>query len=301
MKLGLALAFLLAAGGAAVSALWRDVAETADELRRELRTAHQELDGARAELRRIQPDRDALRRDVLGPSVQVSTKGGVGGGTLFSSRDGRSWVVSAWHVLRKGVREGRPVEVKLYGPDGAPAETHEAEVAEKDESKDLALLRLKTDRALPSTARLAPRASLRDVRVFAPVYAVGCPLGHDPLPTPGEVATLSKEVGGERFWMMNAPTTFGNSGGGVFLRESRELIGVSVMVCTIDGAASTPVPHLGILVPLDAVYDWLDELGYANVYDPAAPPPPSTPSGPGEPSAADDDVPAPAAPSSLDR
>ena len=47
MKLGLGFAFLLAAGGAAVSALWRDVSETAGDLRRELQTAQRELDFVR--------------------------------------------------------------------------------------------------------------------------------------------------------------------------------------------------------------------------------------------------------------
>ena len=43
-------------------------------------------------------------------------------------------------------------------------------------------------------------------------------MGHDPLPTPGEVAT--------------------------------------------------PVPHLGILVSMDGVYDWLDSIHYRFLYDP---------------------------------
>jgi hypothetical protein len=71
--------------------------------------------------------------------------------------------------------------------------------------------------------------------------------------------------------MMNAPTIFGNSGGGVFHRETRELLGVSVMVCTYDGAVSTPVPHLGIMVSLETVYDWLDDLHYQFIYDPEYP------------------------------
>jgi hypothetical protein len=45
---------------------------------------------------------------------------------------------------------------------------------------------------------------------------------------------------------------------------------VSVMICTYDGAVSTPVPHLGILAPLETVYDWLDSLGYTHAYDPSA-------------------------------
>jgi hypothetical protein len=43
------------------------------------------------------------------------------------------------------------------------------------------------------------------------------------------------------------------------------------MVCTYDGAVSTPVPHLGIMVSLDTVYDWLDSLNYHFIYDPEFP------------------------------
>jgi S1-C subfamily serine protease len=272
MKLGFGAAFLAAAAGAAGSAWWRDAAETARELRLGLRAAQAELDDARAELRRLRPDRAGLRREILGPSVQVSAKGGMGGGTLLSCRGGRAWVLTAAHVVRKAVLEGAPVEVKTYGSDGAPLASLPAELAAEDEGLDLALLRLSVPAPLDPVARLASRDSLRAVDVFTPVYAVGCPLGHDPLPTPGEIATLNKQVDGQRFWMMSAPTTFGNSGGGVFRRDTRELIGISVMVCTVDGAPSNPVPHLGILVPLDAVYDWLDAVGFSSVHDAGAAP-----------------------------
>jgi hypothetical protein len=43
------------------------------------------------------------------------------------------------------------------------------------------------------------------------------------------------------------------------------------MVCTYDGAVSTPVPHLGIMVSLETVYDWLDSLNYQFLYDPEFP------------------------------
>jgi S1-C subfamily serine protease len=221
-------------------------------------------------------DPDALRHDVLGPSVQVNVKGSVGGGTLLFSRETRSYVITACHVVQKIIpgadEETRePVDVTLYDDDGAQAETVDADLVAWDDRKDLALLRLRSVHEYPNAARLATRESLRRVRVFTPIVAVGCPLGHDPLPTLGEIAALNKEVHGERFWMMNAPTIFGNSGGGVFDRATHELIGVSVMVCTYDGAVSTPVPHLGIMVSLEAVYDWLDELHYPFIYDPESP------------------------------
>jgi len=231
---------------------------------------------AKIDLKTAPPDASLLHRDILAPSVQVNVKGNVGGGTLLCSREGHSYVITACHVVQK-IIPGRdeetrePVEVSLYDDQGAPVDTIDADLVAWDDRKDLALLRLRSVHEFPNAARLATRETLHQIHVFTPIYAVGCPLGHDPLPTLGEIATLNKEVNGERFWMMNAPTIFGNSGGGVFHRETRELIGVSVMVCTYDGAVSTPVPHLGIMVSLETVYDWLDELHYPFIYDPESP------------------------------
>jgi S1-C subfamily serine protease len=222
-------------------------------------------------------DPSLLQRDILGPSVQVNVQGSVGGGTLLYSRDTHSYVVTACHVIQKLLAAGAdeetraPAEVTIYDERGASTDSVEGDLVAWDERKDLALLRLRTVHELRLVARLASRETLRSIRVFTPIYAVGCPLGHDPLPTLGEVATLNKELNGERFWMMSAPTIFGNSGGGVFHRETRELVGVSVMVCTYDGAVSTPVPHLGIMVSLETVYDWLDSLNYHFIYDPEYP------------------------------
>ena len=232
---------------------------------------------ARFAARSDRPDPAELHHDILAPSVQVTAKGSVGGGTLLFSRDAHSYVITACHVLQKLLaahdddETREPAEVTLYDDQGVSTDSVEGDLVAWDEGKDLALLRLRTLRELPNAARLASRETLRSIRVFTPIYAVGCPLGHDPLPTLGEIATLNKEVNGERFWMMNAPTIFGNSGGGVFHRETRELIGVSAMVCTYDGAVSVPVPHLGIMVSLETVYDWLDSLNYHFIYDPEFP------------------------------
>lgn len=283
MTLRLTLALSLAAAVAVGTAYVRGLSDHVDTLRTRLADSSARLDDAKRDVLRLLDEsrrdvdarltRDvaALRRDILGPSLQVNARGDVGGGTILSAAEGRIWAVTAWHVVRKAVQGDarETVEVRLYDTGGSPAESVEADLVVWDEAKDLALLRLREGR-MSRAARLAPRQALRSVQVFTPLYAVGCPLGHDPLPTRGEVATLSKEVGGQRFWMMNAPTIYGNSGGGVFHGETHELIGVSVMICTYDGAVSTPVPHLGILAPLEAVYDWLDAAGYTHAYEPSA-------------------------------
>jgi len=268
------------------------------ETRRSVRALHDrfaqseaDLDQTRTELRQLasrrprapQPPPSAedlsrqMQLDILGPSVQVNVQGSVGGGTLLFSRETHSYVVTAHHVIQKllagdsDAETRAPVEVTLYDGQGNATDTVDGDLVAWNERKDLALVRLRAVHEYPHAARLASREALRSIRVFTPIVAVGCPLGHDPLPTLGEVATLNKEVNGEKFWMMNAPTIFGNSGGGVFHRETRELVGVSVMVCTYDGAVSTPVPHLGILVSLETVYDWLDSLNYHFIYDPEFP------------------------------
>ncbi|HYE99473.1 MAG TPA: serine protease [Planctomycetota bacterium] len=278
LGLGLGAAVLVAAFSAAA----RHVVLEVRALRTDLAASCLEIDRLRAsagEPREASPlpdgrerEIDGLHRDILEPSVQVNARGGVGGGTILSSGPSGTWVVTAYHVVQKSASGDppSPAEVRIYDATGAPADTLLADLVAFEQDRDLALLRLRDERRFANVARLAGRPSLRNVRVFTPVYAVGCPLGHDPLPTLGEIVTLNKEVSGRRFWMMNAPTIFGNSGGGIFHRDTRELVGVSAMICTYDGAVSTPVPHLGILVSLDAVYDWLESLGLGYVVDPSA-------------------------------
>jgi S1-C subfamily serine protease len=211
---------------------------------------------------------------ILRPSIQVHGRGGSGGGgTIVYSHGGATYALTAFHVVAKAVEKNaarHPVGVTLYRADGTAEERIEADLALWHEKKDIALLRLRTGRDLP-TAKVLPRAAHASVGVFTPVYAVGCPLGHDPLPSTGEISTLRKDVQGERFWMMNAPTIYGNSGGGVFHRETLELLGVSTMICTFDNPSATPVPHLGIVLPVESIAAWLTAAGRAFIVDPAAP------------------------------
>jgi len=223
--------------------------------------------------RRAATDPAALLTAVLLPSVQVSARGGVGGGTIIYSAGGDSFAVTAFHVIAKtivkddsGAESRLPVDVKIYRLDGTLDETVASDLVAFDDRKDIALLKLRSPKVFPA-ARLRSRDRLKELGVFTPIYAVGCPLGHDPMPSLGEISTLRKEVNGEKFWMMNAPTIFGNSGGGVFHRETHELLGVSAMICTFDNPVTTPVPHLGILLPLEGVYDWLTEHHYQFLFD----------------------------------
>ena len=57
--------------------------------------------------------------------------------------------------------------------------------------------------------------------------------------------------------MINAPTYFGNSGGGVYSVPDCNLIGIFSMIYTYGKAKPIVVPHMGLFLPLDSIADWL--------------------------------------------
>ena len=130
---------------------------------------------------------------------------------------------------------------------------------------DTALLELRTTEPMENAAKLAPRERLDSIRIFDSVYAVGCPLGNDPIPTYGEIATASHKVEGELYWMINAPTYIGNSGGGIFDAETHELLGIFSKIYTHGSLRPTIVPHMGLVTPLSEIYEWMDEEGYGQL------------------------------------
>jgi S1-C subfamily serine protease len=240
------------------------------------------IDGAariRADLETIrhsvpQKDVDRLYTDLLHPSVQVNARDAVGGGTLIHTEalaggKYKAHILTAYHVIQKSIstKERSPIEVRLYRPDGTTMGNFDATLVSHSDARDIALLSVTVPEPVTTLARLAARKTLNDVRVFTPVYAVGCPLGHDPIPSIGEISSLHKQINGENFWMVNAPTIFGNSGGGIFHRETHEMIGISAMICTYDNLVATPVPHLSIVVSLETVYRWLDAQNLQYLYE----------------------------------
>ena len=213
-------------------------------------------------------DLEGMWQELVGPVVQLAGDSSVGSGVLLRSRpieDGYStFLMTAWHVVRdiQGdlSKTDLPVPVFIYEEDGT-IEEEAAQLLAFDADLDAALLELVTDEPFPNGADLAPRERLREIRIFDPIYAVGCPLGNDPIPTRGEVATTRHLVDGEWYWMINAPTYIGNSGGGIFDGSSHELLGIFSKIYTHGTLRPTIVPHMGLVTPLSAIYDWLDDEG----------------------------------------
>ena len=67
--------------------------------------------------------------------------------------------------------------------------------------------------------------------------------------------------------MINAPTYFGNSGGGVYSVPDCNLIGIFSMIYTYGKAKPRLVPHMGLFLPLGTIRRWLDNEGLGFVHE----------------------------------
>jgi S1-C subfamily serine protease len=230
---------------------------------------------------KVQPlleNRDPSRmwHELVGPVVQLAGDSTVGSGVLLESHrrtEGEGWVtylLTSWHVVRDIYgsvdRVTEPVPVRMYEADGAVRDER-AKMVVYDVPLDLALLEMELDEPVPHGARLAPRDKLGKLQIFDSIYAVGCPLGNDPIPTVGEIAATNHRVDGQSYWMISAPTYIGNSGGGIFDARTHELVGIFSKIYTHGASRSTIVPHMGLATPLPIVYDWLDRSGYTALVD----------------------------------
>ena len=67
--------------------------------------------------------------------------------------------------------------------------------------------------------------------------------------------------------MISAPTYIGNSGGGIYSSASHELLGVFTKIYTHGAIRPTVIPHMGLVTPLSAFYDWIDAGEVARVVE----------------------------------
>lgn len=209
-----------------------------------------------------------LTRSMLLPTVQLNGDDTVGSGTIvFSGTNPKSgktetYVLTSFHVVRniladtpKAQTEGFDVTVYL---DNERVVVKGSMVASQPKI-DAALVQLRSERQFPNVANVLPRDRTQTVKVWDGVCAVGCPLGNDPVPSHGEVSSLKNELNGANYWMINAPTYFGNSGGGVYQADTRQLIGVFSKIYTHGKGNPVVVPHMGLCTPIDLIYQWLDQ------------------------------------------
>lgn len=220
-------------------------------------------------------ERARLRREILQPVFQVSGEDAVGSAVLVhrgEDEDGSYYLaLSCYHVLRDIVHfeESKDPHSVLFDAifDQLPGgeQIVQARMLAENIPADLALLRIDTELELGGVARIAPLERERVVAPFSPIYTVGCPLGTSAQATRGEVTRDDWLVDGQNYWMVSSPAYFGNSGGGVFLSEGNELVGIFSKIYTHGNYRPQVVTHMGLAVPLSTIHAWLVEVGYGEL------------------------------------
>ena len=136
--------------------------------------------------------------------------------------------------------------------------------------RDLALLKLRTSMKAPHVCRMPKMKEISSITLLTKIRAIGCSLGHEPIVTSGEIASLSKRIDGQNYFMMTAPIFFGNSGGAVFVKGTNIFAGVPARVqIHRSGYGNVQVvAHLAYFIPITTIYKWLDRTCHRFVFDP---------------------------------
>jgi len=237
-------------------------------------------------------------KEMLYPTVRVRTEKAGGSGTIIYSKplpdqkgediDYETYVLTNFHVIEDAVafkkkwdpiakreitKETRTtVQVEIFeykhGSSIVGSSAFEGDIVAWDKEHDLALLKLRTVKPFKYVAKLYPKGKEDLIKLFAPCYAVGCSLGHSPIPSKGMLTGKNDEIENKSYWMSSAQIIFGNSGGSMYLEETHELIGVPARVSGyMAGFNIDVVTHMGLFVPCTRIYEFLEEQIYQFIYD----------------------------------
>jgi len=187
----------------------------------------------------------ALVRDFFWGSEEKIPRGS-GSGFVW---DDKGHIVTNYHVIEDGV------EYLVTLPN---QEQRSAKLVGKEESKDIAVLKVQgdTNGLFPVTA-----GTSRDLQVGQKVVAIGNPFGFDHTVTTGIVSALGRKMLGagnvtiRDMIQTDASINPGNSGGPL-LNSSSELIGMNTMIYSPSGTSS----GIGFAVPVDTVKKIVPEI-----------------------------------------
>ncbi|HKD48464.1 MAG TPA: DegQ family serine endoprotease [Rhizomicrobium sp.] len=147
------------------------------------------------------------------------------------------------------VDNGKKINVKL--PDGR---SFEAKLIGTDPATDIALLKIKSDKPLPTVEF----GDDRQLRVGDWVIAVGNPFGLSNSVTAGIVSSIGRDIGAGNyndFIQIDAPINRGNSGGPTFDLRG-QVVGMNSMIFSPSGGSV----GIGFAIPASTIHDVVAQL-----------------------------------------
>lgn len=183
-------------------------------------------------------------------------------------------VAEEWDtVLKRDVKRDtiEEVAVEVFDYDGSrvvSANNTPASVVAYDKHHDLALLHLHNTRAMPYLAALYPEDAVDELKVFDSVWTSGCSLLHDPFASSGTLTYLREIIEQKSYLMVNAPSIFGNSGGGLFHEATLSLLGLSSHITAIQlGFGIDVMTWMGFCTHPERLYEFFKHQELQFLYD----------------------------------
>lgn len=138
-----------------------------------------------------------------------------------------------------------------------------------DEDEDLALIKARASQLAPAVAELYPRKEEKKLRIGMKIITVGAGLGEPPVQTEGVLSQFGREIDRREYWLVTAPSIYGNSGGATFLKETMQMIGVPARIAvTMSGFGGLDaITHLSYDIPITRIYNFLEDQKFRFIYD----------------------------------
>jgi S1-C subfamily serine protease len=225
---------------------------------------------------------------MIYPAARITYGAGGGSGTVIYSKEfepGKysTYLITNCHVIWQAIsfvkepgeqeeKERRNyvwTEIFMYRNLSDPIGTYKIKtsILEYDKDKDIAILRLESEEPVKYIASLKPADS--PTYVSDKVSVIGCPVLLPPYYVEGVLSQKGRDlIDALEYWMTQAPIVSGNSGGAIY-DENGFFIGIPSRVVSDGWYVSNQIPHLGVIIPIQRIYDVLEEWGMQFLYDDA--------------------------------
>ena len=176
-------------------------------------------------------------------------------------------------VLKREVKRDVTSEcnIEVFDYDGSKvvsANTIKGQIIAYDKNHDLAAVKLNSTRQVPYVATVIPQDEIDDLRIADPVWVCGCSLLHDPFPNAGTLTYLREMIEQKEYIMQNAPSIFGNSGGGLFHGVSGHLLGLTSRITVTQlGFGLDVQTWMGFSTHPDRLYEFFEHQELQFIYD----------------------------------
>jgi hypothetical protein len=180
----------------------------------------------------------------------------------------KSVVLTCYHVVRNILSEEdtkkNGISCTIYKRGGQ--EIAQADLIGYDKEKDLALLCIRGERLEQDpTPYFLPKEQLSLLQEGTAISTYGGQLGVTPFLSEGKFTLLGHRKSDSTYNMVSAPAFMGNSGAGIwhFIDAGDQgvplgfYVGMYAKIYTHGSNPTMPIPHMGLSVPPEEVYDFL--------------------------------------------